>query len=172
MTVIDPRVALSYRLGVRKDTISLVGKVLLSLGPSTAAGVYSISLAVSNLGARVGTIGATYARWRIVKLHLFFPSSSFLAAAVSDDTNLGDELPTSEAGVYESRTSCLILSSSAATLEWKPVDPAKWYYTNAESSGSDDRLIIPATVIGYAPGALISMTFECFYTLQFSGSTY
>lgn len=172
----DPRVALSYRLGVRKDTISLVGKVLLTLSAS-GAGVAALSIAVSNLGARVGTIGLTYNRWRVVKLHFFFQLGSgvagtgFEAYAVADDSNLGDDLPTSLAGVYESRTSCVSLTTGSSTLEWKPVDPDKWYYTEAESSGSDDRLIIPCTLLGYST-VMTSTILECFYTLEFSGSTY
>jgi hypothetical protein len=172
---VDPRVSLSYRLGVRKDTISLVGKVLLSI--TLGAGVTALSLAVSNFGARVGTIGLTYARWRIVKLHFFFPiggsSTGPQAWCCIDDSNLGDELPTSLDGVYESRVSCVSLTTGSSTLEWKPVDAAKWYYTEAESSGSDDRLIIPCTVLTYSAGTPIgNLAFECFYTLEFSGSTY
>jgi hypothetical protein len=152
-----------------------VGKFLITLSGSSTA---LFSFAVSNMGPRVATIAATYARFRILKLHLFMPQLPvsgpwYSPFAVIDDSNLGDEIPATAEGIYESRTSCLILSNGGATLEWKPVDPTKWYYTNAESSGTDDRLVIPATLVAYYNGVgTATMGVECFYTLELSGSVY
>lgn len=64
------------------------------------------------------------------------------------------------------------------SISWRPVDRAKWYYVNAETSSSDARWTIPGvfgwltdsvfqnlTTVSTSPG-----TIDVDYVIEFSGS--
>jgi hypothetical protein len=162
---------LEYRLGSRNDMTTQVGKCMMSL-TWAISGVTSVSLGVTNFNASLNGIATYYTRWRIASLRIFFPISPFTgssAVCVLDDTNLSDDLPSSLEGVYETRTSALLLTNTSATMNWKPMDRSKWFYTYAESSSADTRSFVPGTVCMYAPGGSGSMLFEVFYTIELAG---
>jgi hypothetical protein len=174
-TIVDARSALEFRLANRSDMVTFVGKMLLTIS-STTAGVYALSLAASNLSNSMTTVLDYYTRWRIVNLRVFAPSQTGTPAcfvfAVFDDTNLSDNLPTSQAGVYETRCSALTLTNSGSIVEWKPAksESLRWFYVVAETSSGALREIVPCALIA-SMNSSSSIVFEVFYTIQAYGHT-
>jgi hypothetical protein len=164
------------QLAVRSDRITMSGKVIVTVAAGTS-GTQVFSPAA--LGDRIFKVASIFARWRIVKLIIVSgpvsTTGAFSFGVVDDNSSEGGSapLPTTVNEVVELRCSKFPLSSvNPNEIEWKPVDPQKWYYTSpGGGTGSDNRFVYPST-LAYAatsaPSAAVS--FGVYYTTEFEGA--
>jgi hypothetical protein len=126
------------------------------------------------LGQRAIDLGTAFARYRIKALMLRFlaptDGTSVVVGLVDDSFSEGDQ-PGSFSAVSELRCSAVSLSGSTvpSNVYYLPLDHKKWYYTQQGPSGSDQRLVVPATGSICALGTIASIAIEIDYCLVFAG---
>jgi hypothetical protein len=164
------------RLANFKDRSRLLGKHYISQSVTTT--ISSIDLVASTFGTRSSAYANLFARWRIVRI-LLSPvlsasSSSTTPVAVGflDDTHLTGDAPTTLDDVVQLRCSAIFSSSSTVEtdIEFRPVDPKTWYYTENESTASDARLYIPSSLWFLSSGSSSTVGFLMSYELEFEGA--
>jgi hypothetical protein len=165
------------QLAIRSDKISMSGKFLFPLNV-TAAGTFQV-FSPAAFGDRIAKCGAIFAKWRIVKLILVAAppttgAGNLTAIGVVDD-NTGEggsvPLPGTISEVVELRCSKASFSIvNPNEILWKPTDPLRWYYTTAGASGSDNRLVFPATFVAISGSTGGTFNFVVYYTLEFQGA--
>jgi hypothetical protein len=138
------------------------------LGTATLTSTPSVVLAISppNLGARIAAAGQLFSDYRVKSLLVKFidtasgtGSSGLSALGFLDDASGAEgDAPTSLGGVVELRCSATSLFNTTipSNLFYKPTNPRMWYKTYAGSSGSDQRLVVPAILFGAAAANTVS----------------
>jgi len=179
--VTSPAETLNRQLAVRTDVNSQRGKYLLQLSSApTTVGVIPINPGSGAFGNRQLALQAQYSRFRVVKL-TFFCSTVLNATetpvpaafGLLDDVPGSSSTPTTVNDIVSLRCSTFteLGRQETAMLEWKPLDPAKWYYTTSESTTQDARLELPATVFCIAlSGGTVNHRILVYYTIEYSGA--
>lgn len=186
--IIGTRPKHNKNIDMSNDTIVVKGNDILTSIISTAgnpsspfAGSNFIPLKPSVFGDRVLVVASVYSRWKINKLQLIFKSivssstNGALALGLLDDADVSNFT-----GNITSFDQVVNLRDSQDSNIWKdfvvdyrPVDPKKWYYTN--TSGGSERFTVPATIFGWFNGGLVSGTnygnIRLQYELIFKGAT-
>jgi hypothetical protein len=92
---------------------------------------------------------------------------------VSDDTDSTSTSISTRDQILNLRRSVETAVYRNCNLTWSPIDKEKWYYINAESTNSDLRMTVPATLvyninatITFAPGFI-----DVQYVIEFEGAT-
>jgi hypothetical protein len=168
------------QLATRGDRCTVKGKYFQLL-PSNV-GTFSVPFVTDAFGTRVAAIANQYSRWKIERLIFKVAPgytstggrSSFpFAVAVLDD-NSGEggsvQIPNTAAEVLSIRCSTLQLGDEPCMFKWNPIDPNKWYYTEAGGTGSDNRLVIPATFTMFSGTSEVLSAMEVHYTITFEGA--
>jgi len=164
-------------LAVRGDRVTVKGKNLATVLITGTIG--TALLFPASFGDRVAKLSALFSRWRIVKLIVknapVSGTAGFPAAygLIDDDSTEGGSapLPTTQAEIVELRCSNTLLSTTMpGELAWKPVDPQKWYYTQAGGASSDPRLYAPASIAVAAITGSTSVSFVYYFTIEMEGA--
>jgi hypothetical protein len=158
------------------DSVNLKGKFYL---PSSTLSVTPSSLLIlgpSAMGGRAAAISTVFARYKFKYLRIKFMISSATpspsAIGILDDASTAEgDFPTTLAGLAEFRASATKFSSETmpTTFTWQPVDRSLWYYTEAGSSGSDQRLVNSGVLMG-AASTSSTVSIEIDYSLVFKGA--
>jgi len=168
--------ASEMQLATRKDRFTSRGKTTLAF--SLAAGIINTVLAPSVLGSRMVAASLIFSRYRFVKLlfRVFIPvggTSNLIVGLLDDSANSISDLPTTFNDVAQLRCSTIVYGGVTVPteFEWKPIDPLRWYYVDAESSGgADTRFVNPCTLCQFIAGAT-SVLYEIHYTIEFEGAS-
>jgi hypothetical protein len=162
-------------LAQHSDSTPIRGKFTATVAASTTPSVAFLILP-ANLGARVASIASDYLRYRIKWLRIRFlgtsvgaSGSGFTSMGVLDDVGYSGEPPTTGSGVTELRCSATTFTNQTdpTVLEYRPVDPKKWYYC-IPSSGND-RFDAVGTVY-IASSSATSVSYEVDYCVVFAGA--
>jgi len=165
------------QLATRGDRVVLRGKNLATVLLTVTIGVAPLTPA--SFGDRVLKMAQLFSRWRIVKLIIKnspTPSGvtgNFGYGVIDDDSAEGGSapLPTTLSEIIELRCSNALLSvTNPNELQWNPIDPQKWYYTQAGGASSDPRLYSPCSVAVSAAGSATSVSFIYYYTIEMEGA--
>jgi len=175
---ITPTQAFEKSLAQGSDSCPLKGKFYLPVVGTTATPTSILILGPSALGGRASVLATVFSRYKFKYLRFKFMSSTATAApaAVSlgilDDASTAEgDFPTTLSALAEFRCSATKFSNETVPTEfmWTPADKLLWYYTEAGSSGSDQRLVNSGIVIG-ASSATCSSSIEVDYSLVFKGA--
>jgi hypothetical protein len=175
---ITPTQAFEKSLAQGSDSCPLKGKFYLPVVGTTATPTSILILGPSALGGRASVLATVFSRYKFKYLRFKFMSStgSSAPAAVSlgilDDASTAEgDFPITLAALAEFRCSATKFSNETVPTEfmWTPVDKSLWYYTEAGSSGSDQRLVNSGILIG-ASSASCSNSIEVDYSLVFKGA--
>lgn len=165
------------QLAVRKDRVSLRGKVYSVVNTTVGIGVSPLLPAA--LGERVTALSNLFARWRILKLVIRnFPTSTSTGTEafglIDDDSAEGGSapLPADISQVVALRCSVSGLSTvNPSELQWNPIDPTKWYYTHQGGAASDPRWVVPASLaVAAATTVSAGFAFIIYFTIEFEGA--
>lgn len=140
-------------------------------------GTYTIDPTV--IGNRVSAVAGIFTRWRIRRLRVKYVPQVGSTTAGAMAMGFLDDVGTSAEGTgvaNYSETINLRQSNSSAiwqvsTINYRPQDPDKWYYTTGD--GSDPRFEIPCCIVSYGSGLSNSTTYGNFviqYILEFKGA--
>jgi len=164
-----------FKLATRKDRFVARGKTIL-FASLTGVTIFSLNLTPLSgaFGSRMQAANLIFARYRFVKLlfRTLAPAGGSMAFGLLDDViSSPGTLPTTENDVMQLRCSSFTFPSQTTPtiIEWKPVDAAKWYYTQADVAG-DARFTVALGLIAFST-VTISQPFEIHYTLEFEGAT-
>jgi hypothetical protein len=168
--------ASEVQLASRKDRFVSRGKTLVTVS-LTAATIFSLNLTPLStvFGSRMTAANNIFARYRIVKLLLRTVNPGVtdnVAFGLLDDvTTAPGTLPTTQNDVVQLRCSTFIFGgqTTPTIIDWKPIDPLKWYYTQTDVGG-DARLAVQCALVAFSQ-ITGSQTFEMHYTLEFEGAT-
>jgi len=175
---------LDRQLAKRSDKISLKDKTLVGIISGTTVLTntsFNLNPAVStSFGSRVSAISSYFTRYRILKLLVRYTpvvgtaTSGRVALGFLDDaTNDEGSLPTTVGQVAALRCARVDSPYRDIELEWKPIDPMKWYYTVGTVTGTDQRFTTPAALIISTDSFATSVTagsFSFYYTIEFEGA--
>jgi len=135
------------------DNCVVRSKLLFAVATTTTPSV-ALAITPSALGGRQATIGAVFSDFRVKQIVVKFlapdtgSSVSFTVVMgfLDDASGAEGDAPTTAAGVLELRCSGSSLASSTVPTQftYKPTDTKKWFKTYPGSSGSDQRLVVPA----------------------------
>jgi hypothetical protein len=148
---------------------------------SLATGYGSMNLIPTLIGSRVNGVLAFYERWKLMKVILKPISININCMGISDDPLDGSGDITTINEILELRCSRYLNQvtgtgtvSAPGTdtdeLQWNPIDPLKWYYTQLEGAG-DIRLVAPGNVVFFNTTATAqSSSFVLYYSILGEGS--
>lgn len=176
VTVVAPSEAIERSLATRQDSTNLQGKFLLTSNLASS-GVTAIAIFnPASLGVRASALSALFANYRFkyIALKFFFtnvtPPGGVCAVGVLDDFTGEGDAPTSIGGVLELRCSATAFASQTTPTEmlWKPTSQA-WRFVTSGASGSDQRLVSPATLYACTniAGQLVT---EIMFSCTFKGA--
>jgi len=159
-----------------QDSFNLKGKYLLSgVSLSTTPSTLIIITPTGQLGARCSALASVFSRFRVNRLIIRFLATTSLGGnavlGIVDDTTGEGDNPTTPADVLELRCSAIAMGNETVPVifNWSPVDRTKWYYTFTGASGSDPRLVVPATLYG-ASGNASTVDVEVDFDVTFKGA--
>lgn len=163
----------------RSDSLVLRGKYTSGGTTGGTPGFPGLAFNIhpSNLGTRANSMYAAFSRWRVKALTIKFfvnPSSAtvgMFALGIVDDVAGEGEQPTTFDTVSELRCSGVNFINQYTPTEifFKPLDAKKWYYTPGGVTGSDTRLVYPASIYTASTVASSTYDFQIDYVLVFSG---
>ncbi len=148
--------AFEATLATSSDATVIRAKLFLTPTTATTPTVVTAFDPVS-LGGRLAAVSGIYSSYRfkqIVVKFLTVPGSGSVSLGALDDASGAEgDAPSTISGVQELRCSGSSMQGVTVPTDfvWRPVDTALWFKTFAGSSGSDQRLVIPAIL--YAAGA-------------------
>jgi len=164
--------ASEVQLATRKDNFVHRGKSLLT--QVLAAGINTVFMGPSFFGSRTAQVATIFTRWRVIKIILRIPPvvNGVIMGILDDSASSILDLPTTASDVLQLRCSTLATAGNTSNteFEWKPIDEQKWYYTDAETAGGDNRFITPGTFVLWGFG-VATILVEVHYTLEFEGAT-
>jgi hypothetical protein len=164
----------------RSDSLVLRGKFTGGGTTGTTPGNPGLVFNVhpSNLGTRANSIYTAFSRWRVKSLTIKFfvnPASTtvgMFALGLVDDVQGEGEQPTTFDTVSELRCSGVnfINQYTPTEISFKPLDAKKWYYCPGGISGSETRLVYPASIYTASTVASSTYDYQINYVLVFSGA--
>jgi hypothetical protein len=183
VTALAPSEVWDRQLAVRKDSIAIQQRVF---GFVSEAGVGLVSASLSpnsggtlgSLGQRLFVLSTCYSRYRIKRALAVMRGGTSSNGAVFgflDDPD-GAFIPINATAIADFRCSRIVSSDAtdraSLELEWKPVDPKKWYYTNFTGSAAGDiRSAVPANFYAFALSGVTNLTFDLYVEVVFEGSS-
>jgi hypothetical protein len=167
----------AYEATLARSSDAAVIRAKLFLSPTSASTPTTvISLDPVSLGGRLAAMAGIYSSYRIKVAILKFltvPGGASVALGALDDASGAEgDAPTSISGVQELRCSGTSMQGVTVPTEfqWSPVDKTLWYKTFAGSSGSDQRLVIPAILYSCGASGTPSFSLEIDVTCVFKGA--
>jgi len=135
------------KLAGSSDATVIRAKLLLS--PSASVTPSSVlSFDPTAMGGRLAAMAGIYSNYRIKSILMKFltTGATIAVGAIDDASGAEGDAPTSVSGVLELRCSgsSFQLESIPTEVLYQPVDKSLWYKTFTGSSGSDQRLVVPA----------------------------
>jgi hypothetical protein len=172
-------------LANRRDRCRVVDRFYggIILSSTVASQVLSVTsnssgtLIPGNFGTRVFSIGIAFLRWKINRLLVrVIPTTAPTAPTVYTgalgfiDDPEQTLSPTAVDAISDLRVSRILQGVTFDELEWRPIDPGKWYYVQVSAGGgvAEGRQDYPVALIGQLSGGQASV--QVFYDLSFDGA--
>jgi len=173
--MVSPSDGLERSLAIRADATPLMGKFFFSVNSISATPSVVLTVNPFSLGPRATALANVFARYRFKFINFKFFFSGFSggsigAIGVLDDFTGEGDAPTSVGGVLELRCSGTNLVATTVPTEilWKP-PTQDWKFCTVGATGSDQRLVQPATVYAASNGSS-STVCEVLFSMVFKGA--
>jgi len=162
------------QLSTRKDRATLRGKIVVNVSLATG-GIGSLTITPQILGTRVSGLLQYFERYKIMKMVLkpILANPSVTSSyCVTDDPSItfsGSAL----SQIVEQRCSHVFtpgVGAESSDLQWNPIDPSTWFYTNFEGVVSDIRFQSPGSIYVISGAAAGTFSFIVYYSIEAEGA--